>query len=160
MENKKLMSFKDMMVIPVEENEDEYIKYRRMKYRKTDTTSESVEHDIEEEISVQSRLKKARTMKKNKARLSLARKKAMRKTAQMGTINKRSRKSARKALFLKLSKGKMPSDLPYAKRQEIENRLNSKNIQNRINVAAKRLRPKMRELDRSRKTGSSQSEKG
>ena len=154
MENKKPMSFKDMIVLPVEEGEDEYIKYRRVKYRKTDTTSESVEYDIDETLSVAQRLKKSREMKRNKTRLKIARDKAMKKTAQAKTINKRSRKSARKAMFLKLSKGKLPSDLSPAKRQEIENRLNSKTYQKRISVTGKRLRPKMRELDRERKTNS------
>ena len=157
MENKKPMSFKDMIALPVENGEDEYIKYRRAKYRKTDTTSESVEHDLEENIDVATRLKKARTMRKNKTRLAIARKKAMKKTAGIGRINKRSRKSARKALFLKLSKGKLPSDLSPARRQEIENRLNNKQFQKRISITAKKLRPKMRELDRSRKTGTSES---
>ena len=149
---KKTYSFKDLMVTPVEAGEDEHIKYRRMKYRKTDTTSESVEHDLEEKISIQTRLKKSRTMKKNKSRLALARKKAMKKTAQMATINKRSRKSARKAMFMKLSKGKKPSELPMAKRQEIEDRLNKSQFQQRIGVTAKRLRPHMRDLDKQRKT--------
>jgi peptidyl-tRNA hydrolase len=38
-----LYGFKELMVLPVEEGEDELIKYRRMRHRKTDTTSESAE---------------------------------------------------------------------------------------------------------------------
>lgn len=152
---KKTYSFKDMMATPLEKGEDEYLKYRRMKYRKTDTTSESVEQEVEqdldEKIDIVTRLKKGRDMKRNKIRLAIARKKASHRTADKKRIDVRSRKSARKAMFKKLSKGKNPSDLSPARRQEIENRLNNKQFQTRIGVTAKKLRPKMRELDRSRK---------
>ena len=38
-----MYGFKELMVLPVEAGEDELIKYRRMKHRKTDTTSESTD---------------------------------------------------------------------------------------------------------------------
>jgi hypothetical protein len=149
-----MLSFKDMMVLPVENGEDPFVKYRRQKYRKTDTTSESVEKndEVEEELSVSDRLQRSRNMKKNKARLALARKKAMRRSANMKRIKNRASKSARKAMFMKLSKGKKPSELPMARRKEIEKRLNQPQFQKRLSVVTKRSLPKVRGLDRERKS--------
>lgn len=142
-----MLGFKDMMVLPSENEDDAYIKYRRMKHRKTDTTSEST--DVDEALTMTQRLKKSRQMKRYKSKLKLGRERAMRKTADTGRIKRRASKHARMQLFKKLSKGKSPSELPFAKRQEIEKRLDK--MKDRIERMAKKMVPQVRKLEKERK---------
>ena len=144
------LSFKDFMVTPVEKGEDEYLKYRAMKRRKHMYESTDVADDeVDEALSMSQRLAKSRQMKRYKSKIKVGRDRAMRKTADTGRIKKRAQKHARLQLFKKLSKGKSPSEVPFAKRQELEKRLDK--MKDRIARIAKRLVPQVRKIEKERK---------
>ena len=161
---KKLMtlSFKDFMVTPVEKGEDEYQKYRAHKRRRGQGAGSNAEYastnpprvdeqeETDEALSMSQRLAKSRQMKRYKTKIKVGRERAMRKTADMGRIKKRAQKHARLQLFKKLSKGKSPSEVPFAKRQELEKRLDK--MKDRIARIAKRLIPQVRKIEKERRS--------
>jgi hypothetical protein len=106
--------------------------------------------DIEEALTFAARRKKARDMQKYKSRIAIGRKKAERRTANLDTLKKRARKQARAMFFNKLSKGAPKDDVSFARRQEIEKRLDK--LKPRIDRVAKKLIKKARqdELERKR----------
>jgi hypothetical protein len=148
-----LYGFKELMVLPVEEGEDEYIKYRRMKYRKTDTTSESVE--VDEALNPAQRRQRARLFKRYKSRIEIGRERAKRKVASPEKLMNRSMKAARKAIIKKITKGLTKDELNFARRQEIEKRLETPAMKKRIKALAKRMLPKVRKAELERKRGGS-----
>jgi hypothetical protein len=106
---------------------------------------------IDEALNMQQRLKKSRTMKKFQARLKVGRKKAAAKMANAQVLMKRSRKAARNAIVKKITKGIPKGDLTPARKMEIEKRLEK--MQPRISRLAKKLLPKLRKAELSRKRG-------
>ena len=77
----------------------------------------------DEALSFQSRQAKSRAMKKNKAKIAMGRRRAMKKAPTKDRIEKRAQRAAIKQIFTKLSKGKPKSEVPYAMRQSIEKRI-------------------------------------
>jgi hypothetical protein len=148
-----LYGFKELMVLPVEEGEDEFIKYRRMKHRKTDTTSESVE--VDEALNPAQRRQRARLFKRYKSRIEIGRERAKRKVASPEKLMNRSMKAARKAIIKKITKGLTKDELNFARRQEIEKRLETPAMKKRIKALAKRMLPKVRKTELERKRGGS-----
>ena len=69
------------------------------------------------------------------------------------TARKSARKSARKLILKKLTKGKDKNDLPFARRQELEKRLDKPAVKKRIDMLAKRMVKDKRkqEIDRKKK---------
>ena len=104
--------------------------------------------DMNEALTTSQRIAKSRQMKRYKSKIKLGRERAMRKMADMGRIKKRAQKHARLALFKKLSKGKSPSEVPFAKRAEIEKRLDKMKV--RIERMAKKLIPQVRKQEQQR----------
>ena len=161
-------TFKELMALPVEEGEDEYLKYRAIKRRRgvfggegiggpVSESAETEAEEVDEAIDFATRLKKSRQMKKYSARLKLGKKRAMAKTASGERLKKRSYKQARLQFFKKLSKGKAPSELTPMKRAEIEKRLDK--MQARIHKVAQRMIPKVRQKEKERKRAQSQNDK-
>lgn len=156
-----MYTYKELMAMPLEDGEDEYLKYRAMKRRRGvygangegGPIGEETEQDVEEALSFSARLKKSRQMKKYSARLKMGRKRARMKTANNDRIKKRSYKQARLQFFKKLSKGKAPSELTPMKRAEIEKRLNK--MKPRIHKVAQRMIPKVRQAEKNRKRSQS-----
>ena len=107
--------------------------------------------DVDEALSVQSRLKKGRDMKRNKAKLALGRSRAARKFANNKVLKKRARRSAYNALYQKLVKNSK-EDLSPQRKAEIEKRLNSPAFKNRINRMSTKMIKDVRkkEIDRKR----------
>jgi uncharacterized membrane protein YheB (UPF0754 family) len=90
-------------------------------------------------------------MKRNKARIAMARKRAERKTANMDTLKKRARRQARMQFAKKLTKGIPKSDLTVARKKEIEKRLDKPAVKNRIDRVARKLIKTVRKQEMERK---------
>ncbi len=122
-EEKKLMSFKDMLAI----------------------SSIDEDPDMEEALSVGGRRKLARTMKRRKGQLKRARARARKRMASKDTLRKRARRSTRAAIANKLTKGKAGAGtLSIAQKKSIEKRMASPALQKRIGNLTKRLLPQKR----------------
>ena len=72
--------------------------------------------------------------------------------ADRARLKKRARKAARNEILKKLTKGVPKGELTYARRQELEKRLDKPAIKGRIDRLAKKMLPATRrkELDRRR----------
>lgn len=107
------------------------------------------EDDVDEALDTSQRLARSRSFKRNKAKVKLGRERAMRKTADKERLLRRARKAARMALFKKLSKGESPSAVPFARRAEIEKRLDK--MKAKIERMATKLLPQVRKKELERK---------
>lgn len=106
---------------------------------------------VSEVLDVAQRRKLAMRMKKNKARIAIARKRAERKVANMDTLKKRARRQARQAMVSKITKGQDKSDMSIARKKEIEKRLDRPAIQSRIDRQARKLVKTVRKQEIERK---------
>lgn len=110
------------------------------------------EDNTDEALNMTARRKKSRQMKRLKSRIKLGRERAKRKMADPERLKKRARKAARNEILKKLTKGVDKSQLTYARRQELEKRLDKPAIKARIDRLSKKMLPATRrkELDRRR----------
>jgi len=104
-----------------------------------------------EALNVQQRLRRSRAMKKMKARIAMGRRRAQKKMASKDKLVKRSRRAARTAILKKLTKDVPKGELNYARRQEIEKRLDK--MGPRIDRLAKKMFPSIRKKEVMRKKG-------
>ena len=166
------LSFKDLMLKePVDfkaAGEDEYIKYRRHRRRALDMEeatqeldeilsimnrkrSEMTQPELEEALSMIQRLKKARALRRFKAKIKRGAALAKRRFANIATLTKRAQRAARNLIVTRITKGVRKGELPFARRAEIEKRMSSPALKNRIATIAKRLIPIMRKKEMARK---------
>jgi hypothetical protein len=107
------------------------------------TFTELFEDEIENELinevdSIQTRMKKRRAMRKNRAKIAFARKKAMkRKILDPKKLMKRARKQARNKIAKKILRGKNLADLGMGQKRALEKILDKKTA--KISKLAKRL---------------------
>jgi len=139
-----MIDFKDLMIVDLRPGEPVEIKYADMKRKRTD-------EEVEEALTTPQRLARSRQMKRFKARLKLGRQRASRRIASKEKLEKRARKQARNAVLKKLTKDIPKSELTFARRQEIEKRLDK--MKPRIDRLVKKMLPKVRkaELTKRRK---------
>ena len=138
-----MYSFKELMVMPVEEGEDEYLKYRAMKRRKHMYEETEVEEEsTDEALSMAARRKRSRDMRKNKNKLKIARNRMRKRVANPERIKKRAKKQAIDKIYKKLTKGMSRKDLTPAKKAELEKRIAK--MKPRVNRIAKKLLPSVR----------------
>ena len=104
--------------------------------------------DMQEALNVQQRMKLKQSMRRNKAKIAMGRKRAARKLASPEKLQKRAEKAARTAMVKKILKDKDKSDLSYAARKGIEDRLAKKKGQ--IKTMAKKLLKTVRLKDRAK----------
>lgn len=114
---------------------------------------------VSEVLDMNQRRKLAMRMKKNKARIAIARKRSERKVASMDTLKKRARRQARNAMVSKITKGQDKSDMSVARKKEIEKRLDRPAVQSRIDRQAKKLVKVVRKQEIERKRGKSKGDK-
>ena len=114
---------------------------------------------MSEVLDMNQRRKLAMRMKKNKARIAIARKRAERKVASMDTLKKRARRQARNAMVSKITKGQDKSDMSVARKKEIEKRLDRPAVQSRIDRQAKKLVKVVRKQEIERKRAKSKGDK-
>tara|TARA_Y100001980_G_C14295122_1_gene124686 strand:+ start:151 stop:585 length:435 start_codon:yes stop_codon:yes gene_type:complete len=138
-----MYSFKELMVLPIEPGEDEYLKYRYMKRRKHMYEEVSVEEETTDEaLSMAARRKRSRDMRKNKNKLRIARNRMKNRVANPERIRKRAKKQAIDKIYKKLTKGMSRKDLTPAKKAELEKRITK--MKPRVNRIAKKLLPSVR----------------
>ena len=115
---------------------------------------ESVEENsVEEALTIQQRMARGRLMKRLKSKIKVGRDRAKRKMADKSKLERRAQKAARKLIFLKITKGVPKEKLPYARRQEIEKRLDKPQVKKRIQMLAKRMFKDIRKKEVERKKG-------
>lgn len=145
-----MYSFKELMVMPVEPGEDEYLKYRAMKRRKHMYEETEVEEEsTDEALSMAARRKRSRDMRKNKNKLKIARNRMRKRVANPERIRKRAKKQAIDKIYKKLTKGMSRKDLTPAKKAELEKRIAK--MKPRVNRIAKKLLPSVRRAARGQK---------
>jgi len=139
-----MYSFKELMITPIEDGEDEYLKYRAMKRRKHMYEETAVEEEsTDEALSMAARRKRSRDMRKNKNKLAIARKRMAKRVANPERIKKRARKQARDMIYKKLTKGIPRSDLTPAKKRELEKRIDK--MKPRVNRLTRKIMPQVRQ---------------
>ena len=126
---------------------EDHIRMQKMGY----THDEPKNEEVEEALNVQQRLARSRMMRKMKSRIAMGRKRAMRKTAGKDRLQKRAKRAARTAILKKLTKDVPKGDLNFARRQEIEKRLDK--MAPRIDRLAKKMFPGIRKKEVMRKKG-------
>ena len=97
-------------------------------------------------------------MKKNKAKIRMARKRAERKFADMDTLKKRARRQARKAMAAKLVKDMPKDELSVARKKGLEKRLDSPQMQARIDRQSRKLIKTVRKQEVERKRNRNKSD--
>lgn len=119
-------------------------------YLKEDTDALS---NVDEAISVATRLKRKQNIRKYKARLKLGRLRASKRVASRAVLKKRAQRQARTLMFKRLIKGKSKSDLAYSARQSAEKMINRRKAA--VQKIAQRLIPKVKRAEMQRKLGKS-----
>lgn len=138
-----MYSFKELMITPIEDGEDEYLKYRAMKRRKHMYEETAVEEEsTDEALSMASRRKRSRDMRKNKNKLKIGRARMMKRVANPERIKKRARKQAIDVIYKKLTKGIPRKDLTPGKKAELEKRIQK--MKPRVNRITRKLLPQVR----------------
>ncbi len=82
--------------------------------------------ELDEVLTAQQRKKRGIQMKRNRAKLRRGRKRARKRVAGLGILQKRAKRQARREVFRKLTSGKNPSDVNPAFRRAIELRVQKK----------------------------------
>ena len=108
-------------------------------------------HTATEALDMKQRLARARSARKNKAKLAMGRKKAGRRIASMKVLKKRARRAARKTLTKRLTKGIAKTDLTVSRKKEIEKKLDSKTFQVKATRLVKRTIKDIRKKEIARK---------
>jgi hypothetical protein len=171
------LSFNDLHVTQYRPGEDELINYRAMRRKKAygagtgeggyvgeavspaqqaaiAISKKEKNKDVDEALTMQQRLKRARIFKRLQPRIKIAKEKAKRRIASKEKLQKRTMKKAREMLFNKLTKKIPKSELTFARRQEIEKRLEKPAMKKIIQRVARKLYPKVRkaEVEKKRKS--------
>jgi hypothetical protein len=165
-----MLRFKDLYTVEYRPGEDEYINYRAYRRKRTigvgegGPTNESNEWvcgkcncdpctcgSVDEALSVATRLKKARDIRRNKAKIALGRARAARRFASMDVLKRRARKAAYKTFYNKITKNVPRDKLTPQRKAEIEKRLNSPAFKNRIDRVAKKMIKDVRKKEMERK---------
>ena len=104
-----------------------------------------------EALTIQQRLARGRQLKRMKAKIKIGRERARRKMADKKKLERRSQKAARTFILKKLTKGKGKGELSFARRAEIEKRMDKPAIKKRIGMLAKRMFKDIRKKEVMRK---------
>lgn len=143
------LGFKDFMVVDYRPGEPVEIQYRDHRQRRTASGGGPVSEEPDEALNVQQRLARSRQAKRMKSKLKMGRKRAAKRIASKEKIEKRARRKAREAILKKLTKDIPKSELTYARRQELEKRLDK--MKPRIDRIAKKMLPKVRQAELAKK---------
>ena len=109
-----------------------------------------------EALNVQQRMKLSRSLKKNKAKIAMGRKRAARKVANIDTLKKRAQKQARNQFLKKITKDVPKDELSLSRRQGIEKRLDK--MKPKIDKLARKLLPQVRKGELEKKRGDQKSD--
>lgn len=107
-----------------------------------------MDKELEEVLDIQTRMKMKQSMRKNKAKIALGRRRAARRIAGTEKLKKRAQRQARKAVMDKILKDRSKDELSYGARANIEKQVNRRATV--IARMAKKLLPKVRQAERSK----------
>ena len=159
------LGFKDFLAVDYAPGMPDLIK-KNAKKRKQDTTGgnnaeyssthppRKEETEVDEALTMQQRRARARLLKRYKSRIKIGRERAKRRFASPEKLKQRARKAARMMVFKKISKNIPKAELTFARRQEIEKRLDTPAMKKRIDRLAIKLLPKTRKAEMEKKRGS------
>ena len=153
------LNFDDMHVSNYMPGEDPQVNYRAYRRKRTigvgegGPIGESVE--VDEALTASQRMARKRQFQRIKSKVKLGKERAKRRIASKEKLMSRSRKKARQAIIAKLTKDIPKSELTYARRQELEKRLEKPQMKKRIDMIAKKLFPKVRQAELAKKRGGS-----
>lgn len=151
------LDFDDMHVTNYMPGEDPLVNYRAYRRKRTIGVGEGgpigESTDVDEALTVSQRLRKKQQLKRIMPKIKLGRERAKRRIASKEKLEKRARKSARNAILKKLTKDIPKSELTYARRQELEKRLDTPAMKKRITNIARKLFPKVRQAELAKKRG-------
>jgi hypothetical protein len=111
------------------------------------------ETEVDEALTVQQRLARKRMFKRIQPKIKRGREIAKRRIAGKDKLMKRARKQIRTMFFKKFTKDIPKSELTYARRKEIEKRLEKPAIKRRIDQLAKKQFPKTKRAELAKKRG-------
>jgi len=154
----KPYSFKDLYAAEYRPGEDELTNYRAYRRKRLSSSGEggpigeSVE-DTLESLDIRQRLAKQRMFRRYKSKIKLGRDRAKRRMAKPDVLRKRANKAARTLILKKITKGIPKDELSFARRQEIEKRLDKPVVKKRIAMLAKRMYKDVRKKEVERKKG-------
>jgi hypothetical protein len=164
----ELLTFSDMYTVEYLPGEDELVNYRAYRRKRTigvgegGPVGESVQEEgtlltesteVDEALTLQQRMKRSRMMKRMKARIKIGRERAKRRMADKKKLEKRANRKARDKIIRKITKDIPKSELTYARKQEIEKRMEKPAFRARIQRLAKRMFPSIRKAEVQRKKG-------
>lgn len=156
-QNPEALSFKDMYVVEYRPGEDELTNYRATRRKRLSSSGEGgpvgESTDMEEALNLQQRMKRSRLMKRMKSRIKIGRERAKRKMADKKKLERRSLRKARDLVVRKITKDIPKKDLSFARKQEIEKRLDKPAMKARIQRLARKMFPKIRKAEVERKKG-------
>lgn len=165
----KEYSAKDLTVVDYRPGEDDQTKYAAQKRRRgqgagadaeyASTNPPRVDEEPDEALNMQQRRVAARNFKRNKTKIKMGRDRAARRIANPERLKARARKQARNTVLKKLLKDHPKSDLSFARRAEIEKRLEKPAMKTKIDRLAKKMLPKVRRAELDRKRGGGSAEK-
>jgi Family of unknown function (DUF5824) len=107
--------------------------------------------ELQEVVSVQSRIKKAARARMMKGRLAMGRKRALKRRASRSTLQRRAQRTARKFMRARMLRGQKYSDLSYSARASLDRRLKIKTKS--VNRLATKLLPRLSSAEQRRKPG-------
>lgn len=104
-----------------------------------------------EALDFTARRKLAMSLKRNKAKIAIGRKKAERRVANVDVLKKRAQKQARMQFFQKITKDIPKDELTFNRRKEVEKRLDK--LKPRIQQVAKKMLPQLRQKEMEKRKG-------
>ena len=107
-----------------------------------------MDKELEEVLDIQTRMKMKQSMRKNKAKIAMGRRRAARRIAGTEKLKKRAQRQARKAVMDKILKDRSKDELSYGARANVEKQVNRRATV--IARMAKKLLPKVRQAERSK----------
>jgi hypothetical protein len=140
-----MLSFKDFIVVDYKPGEHELVKYAAHKRHRGRIGEETTD----EALDFSQRRARARSMKKNKAKIAMGQRRAKNKPANQERLKKRAARQARMDMFKKLAKDTPKDEVGAARRQGIEKRLDK--LKPRIDKIARKLLPQIRKTEKERR---------
>ena len=107
--------------------------------------------ELQEVVSVQTRIKKAARARMMKGRLAMGRKRALKRRASRSVLQRRAQRTARKFMRARMLRGQKYSDLSYSARASLDRRLKIK--AKSVNRLATKLLPRISSAEQRRKPG-------
>jgi len=150
------LSFNDLHQTEYRPGEDELTNYRAYRRRKFGVgTGEGgpIGESVEEALDIRQRLAKSRLFRRYKSKIKLGRERAKRRMARPEVLKRRAEKQARTMILKKITKDVPKNELSFARRQEIEKRLEKPQMKKRIKMIAKKLYKDVRKKEVARKKG-------